>query len=312
MRRYKWLAVLLVLLLAGCSLARPEEQGEQADRWIGFYVVPSQGYVDHLAENPYVVEYGTFSAQTDQFGALSFPREVLFAAEDGDGNYTFPGIEKGYSLFIYRTYQDGTDHKGLDYAVGVVSNMAPGEENTQFNYTDEGVSETASGVIYCGPPQGAGADWDPYTDDHTIWRYYNVYQTEDGRVYLDGSGDSVNGLMSKSQTATCTRTWDGESTVETVQVSVDMKHVPRLEKLTVTQFDGENAVLRSEELALRSPLPEVRCEAGAAWVLVEEESGEGTVRTVYNVPGAGEEAVSHQIILLDGEGFGELVYLSIS
>ncbi len=80
----------------------------------------------------------------------------------------------------------------------------------------------------------------------------------------------------------------------------------------VTQFGADNVPLRSEELTLREPLPEVRWEAGAAWVLVEEESAEGTVRTVYSVPGAEEEAVSHQIVLLDGQGLGRVSYLSIS
>ena len=45
---------------------------------------------------------------------------------------------------------------------------------------------------------------------------------------------------------------------------------------------------------------------------MEEESAEGTVRTVYSVPGAGEEAVSHQIVLLDSQGLGRVSYLSIS
>ena len=87
---------------------------------------------------------------------------------------------------------------------------------------------------------------------------------------------------------------------------------PRLERLVVTQFGADNVPIRSEELTLREPLPEVCWEAGAAWALVEEESAEGTVRTVYSVPGAGEEAVSHQIVLLDSQGLGHVAVLSIS
>lgn len=313
MRRSKWLlaAALAALLLAGCSLARPEEQGAQRDRWIGFYVVPSQGYVDHLADNPHVEEYGVFSAETDKFGTLTFPQEALFAVEDEAGNYIFPGIDKGYSLFICRRYDlDAPGYRGLNYSVGIVSNMGPGEEGPQFSYTDEGVSETASGVIYCGPPLGASADWDSYTNGNTIWRYYDVYQTGDGRIYINGDGDSVNGLMSKTQTATNTRTENGESFTETVQISVSMQAAQRLEKLVVTQFDENNAILRADDLNLESDRPELRCLPETAWVLVEEVSAKGTERTVYEPP-EGEEPVSHEYVLLDGEGLGSMGYLNI-
>lgn len=309
-KRLLW--TLAALLLAGCSLARPEAAVENEDRWIGFYVVPSRGYVDHLADNPYVEEYGSFSAETERFGTLSIPRDALFAVEDEVGNYTFPGIEKGYSLFIYRKYDP--EHPGYqdrNYSVGVVSNMAPGEETTQISYTGEGVSESASGVIYCGPPLGAPADWDAYTSGDMIWRYYNVYQTADGRVYLNGDGDSVNGLMSKTQTATNTRTENGESFTEILQVSVAMERAQRIERLVVTQFDENNAILRSDDLALGEELPEITCGPGTAWVLVEEINTDGTERTAYSVPGPEEDPVSHKVILLDEDGLGQLAYLTI-
>ena len=201
MNRSKWLAAALaVLLLAGCSLAQPEKV-EQEDRWVGFYVVPSQGYERDFYNNPNLEEYGSFQAETDQFGTLAFPQEVLFAVEDEAGNYIFPGLEKGYSLFVYREYGVGEpDHKGRNYAMGIVSNMGPGEEGPQYKYTDEGITETASGTVYFGPPPGV-TDWDELTSG-IIWRYYNVYQTQEGRIYLNGHGDSVNGAVSKTQTET--------------------------------------------------------------------------------------------------------------
>ena len=269
MRRLKLLILAaLCLALAGCSLARPEAaESGGGDRWIGFYVVPSQGYADHLANNPYLEEYGEFSAETDQFGTLTFSQDVLFAVEDEAGNYSFPGMEEGYSLFIYQKY----GQEGGDRTVGVVSNMAPGEETTQMKYTDEGDLMSASGTVYFGPPLGAANSWDPYTCG-VIWRYYRVYQTEDGRIYLNGDGDSTNGPMSHTATETYTSTRNGE----TVQ--------------------GETAVEWAE---------------GAAWALVEEVSAEGTVRTVYSVPAEDEDPVSHQVVLLDDQGMGVLAYLNI-
>ena len=170
---------------------------------------------------------------------------------------------------------------------------------------------THSGVIYCGPPLGADADWNAHTDGNTYWRYYNVYQTGDGRIYLNGDGDSVNGLMSKTQTVTNTRTENGKTYAETIQISVALESAQRIERLTVTQFDETNTAVRSDDLALREDLPEIRCGAETAWVLVEEYGGGETARTAYNTPEKDGEPISHQIILLDEEGYGSLAYLHI-
>lgn len=43
----------------------------------------------------------------------------------------------------------------------VQSDMSPGEEGTTINNSDQGTAETASGVIWWGPPLDAPADWDP-------------------------------------------------------------------------------------------------------------------------------------------------------
>lgn len=306
--------ILAVLLLAGCSLARPEKDANQEDRWAGFYVVPTLGYSGGFYDNPLLEEYGSSQVETDQFGTLTFPQEVLFAVEDKAGNYTFPGMEKGYSLFIYRKYGVGEpDHKGRDYAVGITSNMAPGEENPQFSYTDEGIFETASGVIYYGPPLDI-TDWDAY-ENRVVWTAYRVFQTTDGRIYLDGSGNSYAGGGSSGSSFTETRTYtygeNGETVKEDkVAVSVSLQMIPRLEKLIVTQFDKNNAILQSDELNLQIDRPEVRCLPETAWVLVEEVTSEGTERTVYDPP-EGEDPAAHDYVLLDDEGLGHMAYLNI-
>ena len=163
MKKGKWLLwMLAALLLAGCSLARPEERAPGGDRFAGFYLVRTQGYSDRLLDNPYLEEYGADSFETEQFGALRFSREVLFAVEDETGNYIFPGMEEGYSLFCIET----NDEHG--YVSQMVSNMAPGEEGNAIHVSDEGASNTISGTVYCGPPLGA-EDWDAHVDNTSIW-----------------------------------------------------------------------------------------------------------------------------------------------
>ena len=299
--------VLTTLLLTSCSLARAEEAapGSVADRFIGFYVIHTDYGMTEFYDNPNLEEYGTFTAESDRFGTVGFPREVLFAAEDAAGNLIFPGMEGGYSLLCYEADEE------YGRASHMVSNMAPGEKGNAINVSDEGTANIISGTIYFGPPLNA-VNWDPYETDGA-WHFCRVYQAPDGRVYTDGSGNSVGGGggCGYSETRTYTTAQNGESATDSIEASVKIEIIPRLERLVVTQFDGANAIIRSDDLALRDDLPEVACDPAAAWVLVEEVSAEDTVRTIYNVPAEDEDPISHTVILLDDNGLGHLAYLTI-
>lgn len=307
MRRYKWLLVTLaVLLLTGCSLARPEAAEDSGDRLAGFYLMYMQEDSDRFYNNPYREEYGVSSVKAEQLGTLRFPREVLFAVEDEVGNYTFPGMEGGYSLFMLQ--------KEEEYGAvnAVVSNMFPGEENSAVHVSGEGTSWTISGIVYAGPPLGA-ENWNEFERDG-IWMCYRVYQTEDGRVYIAGDGNSFGGSggfeYHENQTRSTTD-WEGETAAESIDIYVKVETVDRVDRLVVTQFDENNTVVRSDVLPLRADLPEVTCEAAAEWVLVEEEGAAGVVRTAYNVPEANGDPVSHMLVVLDADGLGRAAYLTL-
>ncbi len=304
MKKSKFLLLaLLALALTGCSLARAEASPESEDRWVGFYVVPSQGYNSGFYDNPYLEEYGSDSVDTEEFGTLTFSRDVLFAVKDEVGNYTFPGMETGFSLFYVETAEEHGP------CTAIVSNMGPHDDGVALTYMDEGSSITLSGTIYCGPPLGV-TDWNAY-EDGTIWNFYKVYETADERVYINGDGDSTNGPMSHTTTETRTDTRNGETVQEeTISVTAAIETVSRLERLVATQFDENYAVVQSEDLSLQNDRPEVHCLAETAWVLVEEIGPESTERTVYSVP-EGEDPVSHEYVLLDDDGCGYMAYLHI-
>lgn len=297
------LCVLLLFVLAGCSLARPEAGSAAGDPFVGFYAVRySEEELDGFYDNPNLVEYGASVLKAEGYGSFSVPRKVLFAVEEG-GEYVFPGLE-GYKLFLL----SGT-MEGGGYYSKAVSDMGPGE--TLVNVSDEGTSEIISGTLYVGPPLGV-EDWDAYQDD-SIWMMYRVLQAPDGRPYLDGSGNSSSGFMgSYKETQRYASSRNGKVAGEdSIEVTVMMEAVPRLERLVVTEFDERNDAVRVENLNLEE-LPEIHCEVETAWVLVEEYSAEGVVRTAYNVPGPEEEAISHRVVLLDDEGLGHLEWLEIS
>lgn len=302
-------ALAAVLLLAGCSLARPEVNPGSGDKFIGVYAFCTTNRGLEFYDNPHLTEYSSSRVSTEGYGAFALPRQVLFAEEDGDGGYTFPGMEGGYTLFAAkRTLPDGDPYYSM------ISNMAAGENGNAFHVTIGDAGKTTihslSGTVFYGPPMGAGADWDSHD---TLWTGYRVYQTEDGRVYLDGGnsfggGGSFGFSLDDEQAVTA----NGSASTERVEVSVSVRETPRLERLAVTQFGSDNTVLQTVNLPPEDDLPTVKWAAGAAWALVEETSAAGVKRTAYSVPSADEAPVSHQVILLDRDGLGRVAALEIT
>ena len=311
--RNKWLCLLLAAALtaltAGCSLARPEREAAQEDRWIGFYVVynPPGSYDNSFSSNPNLVEMGTTSLDTGEYGALAIPREVLPGEEDPDtGDIVFPGLE-GYSLFIRHKQEDS------GYVTAIQSDMSPGEGQTVHS-SDQGTAESASGVIWWGPPLDAAADFDPNEDGYGIWHAYRVFETADGQVYLDGSGNSYSGGgsgMGFSSDAAYTYTENGETRKDSISVSVSVKYTPRLTALRVVEFDGDSNVVNITALPLTGDLPALVPAADTAFLIVEEESAEGVKRTLYPAADWAEGPVYHEVVLLDEAGRGHGVYLTM-
>lgn len=311
--RNKWLCLLLAAALtaltAGCSLARPEREAAQEDRWIGFYVVynPPGSYDNIFNSNPHLTELGTESLDAGKYGSLTIPREVLLGEEDPDTrDIVFPGLE-GYSLFIRHKQEDS------GYVTAIQSDMSPGEGQTVHS-SDEGTAESASGVIWWGPPLDAAADWDPNEDGYGIWHAYRVFETADGQVYLDGTGNSYGGAgsgMGFSSDAAYTYTENGETRKDSISVSVSVKYTPRLTALRVVEFDGDNSVVKTTALPLTEELPLLTLESDTAFLVVEEESADGVKRTLYAAGDFTDGAQYHEVILLDEAGRGHGVYLTM-
>ncbi len=286
----------LLLGLTGCSLAQPEREAKegQGDRFCGVYVSYKEPGDPDFYNNPNLTEYGTDTVELGELGTHAFPREVLFAGEDG----RFPGLE-GSALYVLETEEEWGS---CSTAVGEMSGGA-------FNVkdTDEGTEYDISGVLYFGPPENAPADWST-NDIPGVWHAYKVYQAPDGRAYLDGSGDSFRGgpigfSLCEEQAYTA----DGKTKKDSLSVKVEVEQIPRLTALSISQYGADGTLLGNAAVPLVDEPPSVKWLPDSAFAVISETGAEGTTHTLYDRPGEGEEQTAHSFVLLDSRGVGREV-----
>lgn len=297
-RRGAYLLALIMLLTAGCSLARPEaSDGEgQGDWFVGVYMVYEAPGGGGFYDNPNLVEYGAYTADLGDLGVHTFPKQVLFADENG----RFPGLE-GRALYALETEEE------WGQCTTVVGDLSGGPFNTTT--TDAGTEIDIGGVLYFGPPEDAPADWST-NDIPGIWHAYKVYQGADGRAFLDGSGNTFSGgptgfTLSEKYASTV----NGEAKTDSFSVEVTVEQVPRLEEVCVRQYGADGMLLECRTVALRDEPEAVAWHGDAAWAVVEERDADGVKRSIYDRPEEGEEAVAHSFVLLDEQGLGHEVML---
>ena len=290
----------LLLLLSGCQLARQPSQQQTENsalgsaRLVGIYVVREDPY--SLPDRTLWTEYGTTQAGT-QYGQLTFPTEIIVGSYDADTHeFTFPGME-GFPLFV----MDVTTEDGSSFLT-TISELV--DRGTHILETDGGTSYELGGTLYFGPPAD-DPDYDPSRDDR-IWHAYNVFQMEDGTVFLDGTGDSFSGPggIGFTRTATYTTTVNGEEMEYYTKVELDAEFIERHTSLLVRQYGADGNLLETQDLPLSGELPCVTWLSGAAWAVVEEARGGALTRTAYDRPAGDEPPLSHTVIFLREDGTG--------
>lgn len=309
----KWPKVLLVLMICGTlalavdatggTLAQPEKQAVEEDKFIGYQLVferlPGEGEVISRDYSNWV-EYGTEDLEVDDLGTLAFPRKILIGEYDKENSrYIFPGRE-GLNCFCAIREIEGEKHY-TGYRDMADTKITVGDNETSI-----------SGTAYFGPPED-DKNWNTENFDYG-WTAYRVYQMDDGTVYLDDSGNSYGGMggFTISTKESYTETVDGEEQTTSFEVSFTMESAERVRELSVTWFDGENRQVMERAI----PMEEIGEEGitlerpqGAEWVLVSETDRLGAVkRSAYTL---GEEEVYHRLVRLDERGMGRVVYLTL-
>ena len=81
--------------------------------------------------------------------------------------------------------------------------------------------------------------------------------------------------------------------------------------MRVVEFDEDNSVVKTTALPLTEELPLLTLESDTAFLVVVEESADGVKRTLYPAGDFTDGAQYHEVILLDEEGRGHGVYLTM-
>ena len=272
-----------VLSLTGCSLAQEEMVSKETDRLVGVYLT-----TEYPVEDEHWVDYCAFTADTE-FGEISLPKQILPAEFDPETKtFVFPGLD-GYALF------EATVKDGEDIYTTSQSDFMDGD--FYVSCTDFGDSFELSGTLYVGKD----------TAD-TIWKENHVYQTADGLVYLDGSGNSYSGGESRFSSKveeTHTTTVNGEEGSTHTKVEFAVQPIGKLQKLLVHQYNAAGERINTQELVVKAEDQSVNWLPDAAWAVVEEHFPDEVKRTAYDCPAEGEEDVTHTVIVLNKDQVGE-------
>ena len=276
--------VLLLVLLRPVSLARPEAQSPTQDRWVGYYMVYRS-----LTENSFAQEWETY-------GDL----KILNAKLQSDGRYSFTDLEGQALFFDFLPPTDPDDPYSA--TVAVQSDVAHMAHN--MHITDNGNTETLSGTLYFGAPATPALGQQDY-----IWTACQVYQREDGSLYLTrGQSYGGGGFILKQETK-YTSTLNGATTQDTLSVELRMEMIPRTMSCTFFQLDENGALLdqttltEAEALALTDGSCQLPLAEGTACILIrQDEEQDGTTYTTLTPQVDG--SFTGELWFLDQRGIG--------
>ena len=240
-------AVFLVAFLDGSAMQSAAEEEEEGTL-IGAFVSEEDLDIDDL--------------EVTATGKIQWKRGRLYA-EKWEKSWRFPNLPDGggfYSALRTETEGElagGTTPQHVSFGEIKTTNMA------YHVYDDNGVRTTdidLSGEVYaCG-------------SRHVIFKFYPIYQTSDGRIYLTrGNSMGMSGADGVSATHTLTsektETFCGRTRHVTVKVAITAVSRPVPERFTVAHMGENDELLKLEEFA-PDALPESITPAdGAAYLI---------------------------------------------
>ena len=250
-------AVFLIAFLDGSAMQSAAEEEEEGTL-IGAFVSEEDLDIDDLeitATGKIQWKRGRLYMETDDWSALGERGGGIYCTMEPDARYGEEDV-KSPNITIFGALGAPLGKAGID--------------------DDNGVRTTdidLSGEVYaCG-------------SRHMIFKFYPIYQTSDGRIYLTrGNSMGMSGADGVSVTHTLTsdktETIGGKSERVKVRVAITVAARPTPTKFTVAHMDENDNLLKLEEFA-PDALPEsITAADGAAYL----------IGTSYGQDGDGETA----------------------
>lgn len=247
-------AVFLIAFLDGGAVQSAADEEEEG-MLIGAFVSEEDLDIDDL--------------EVTATGKIQWKRGRLYAERTEEG-WRFPDLPDGGGIFSVLPMEsedaNGETESPLlnsDFPeIVYIGSLGKADGRSNVN-RENGVSKTdidLSGEVYaCG-------------DRHVIFKFYPIYQTDDGRIYLTrGNSMGMSGADGVSVTHTLTsdktETIGGKSERVKVKVAITAVSRPTPTKFTVAHMDENDDLLKLEEFA-PDALPEsITAADGAAYLI---------------------------------------------
>lgn len=269
-RIFTVLFALALLLVSGCSLAKPTDDTATttpyADRLVGIFLTTE--YINSFDVDAWLAENAD---RLVDGGTISIPKEeqTRIYATLVDGNYQFEGLD-GFYLATYTMAGDPDNEEtsyrtvdSSDYILDLHHGLHSTDNATTTELTGSLFvsNQVESVVFYCNP----------------------IYQTEDGKVYLvPGDGfQSAPGLATYTLSDTTTATENGTTQTYTATIEIKIDCVEIAQKIVLLEMDEMNREIgRTEWIPGQMP-DEFTPSAETVYLIIEEHRTDGISRSIH-------------------------------
>ena len=265
MKRLILISVLSLLLLTGCQLA---SDGPEEGQLVGVYfttdVVSIPGTeleVDNISSA------GSIRLTEGQLGGRLYAQELT--DETGDIYYDFPGLD---GVAFYQIPVVGEDGQVRSIQE---NNQAIQERHLSTAIEDGEETSTVKGVLYA-----------PTWGEQNCLFANPMYQTEDGKVYLEATPDAFDCASMLEEGAYVSYTWSSTNAVETSEGTKTSGLVFEygyhgknpVEKVVFTQMTADHRPIYAWEYPADQTPETLSVEPETAYLLVESHciNGRGT------------------------------------
>jgi len=265
MKRLLVISILSLFLLSGCQLA---SDGPEEGQLVGVYfttdVVSIPGTeleVDNISSA------GSISLTEGQPGGRLYAQELTDAT--GDIYYDFPGLD---GVAFYQMPIVGEDGQVRSIQE---NNQAIQERHLSTAIEDGGETMTVKGTIYA-----------PTWGDQKCLFANPMYQTEDGKVYLEATPDAFDCASMLEEGAHVSYTWSSTTVVETSEGTKTSGLVFEygyhgknpVEKVVFTQMTADHRPVSTQTYPADQTPEKLTMEPDAAYLLAESHciNGQGT------------------------------------